>query len=314
MRLAGHWAVAYSPHRMDARSLLVGILLPGVISGALLYAFLALGRNRPRHVWTAASGLAVAIAYAAGQLGVVGWNGWFPVQSRDWLVPLVPALGLWCAFESSLPLDGSRRWLARAAWALGLGWLCVRPLLLQADRAHDGGGDWMSHDRLAAWGEALLVCVGGLASWQVWARLGAYLPARGTSASACAVVLAAAAAQLLSHSASGSDLHRALFAALVACLVAAWWRPERNFGGGLAGVLSLLHIALCYEGARWASLPLASALLLCFAPAFLLLALVVVPETMSGPTRVFARTAALIAPLAIAVFIAWSNAAPATGY
>ena len=77
------------------------------------------------------------------------------------------------------------------------------------------------------------------------------------------------------------------------------------------GVLALLHLALCYEGARWAALPLASALLLCFAPAFLLLALVVVPETMPGPTRVFARAAALIAPLAIAVFVAWSNAAPA---
>lgn len=299
---------------MDARSLLVGVLAPGVICGALLYAFLALGRARPRQVWTAASGLALAIAYAAGQLGVVGWNGWFPIQSRDWLVPLLPLLGLWCAFESSEPGGGRRRWLARGAWALGLGWLCVRPLLLQADRAHDGGGDWLSQDRLAAWGEALLVCAAGLAAWQIWARLGAYLPARATSASACAVALAAAAAQMISHSASGSDLHRALLAALVACVVAAWWRPDRNFGPGLAGVLSLLHLGLCYEGARWASLPLASALLLCFAPAFLLLALVVVPDTMPGPTRGLARSGALLVPLGVAVFVAWTNAAPATGY
>ncbi|TAJ21657.1 MAG: hypothetical protein EPO68_04370 [Planctomycetota bacterium] len=299
---------------MDARSLLVGILVPGVLCGALLYAFLALGSSRPRHVWTAASGLAIAIAYAAGQVGVVGWNGWFPVQSRDWLVPLVPALGLWCAFESSLPFSAGQRWFARAVWALGLGWLCVRPLLLQADRASDGGGDWLSQERLSAWGEAALVGVAGISLWQIWARIGAYLPVRNTCSSACAVVFAAAGAQMLSHSASGSDLHRALFAALVACLVAAWWRPERNFGEGLAGVLALLHIALCYEGARWAALPLASALLLCFAPAFLLLALVVVPETMPGPTRVLARVGALLIPLGIAVFVAWSNAAPATGY
>jgi hypothetical protein len=299
---------------MDARSLLVGVLVPGVVCGVLLYAFLALGRARPRHVWTAASGLAIAIAYAAGQVGVVGWNSWLPIQSRDWLVPLVPAFGAWCAFESSLPFGDRQRWLARAVWALGLGWLCVRPLLLQADRASDGGGDWLSQERLTAWGEAALVAAAGLATWQVWARIGAYLPVRNTCASACAVVFAAAGAQMLSHSASGSDLYRALFAALVACLVAAWWRPERNFGPGLAGVLALLHIALGYEGARWAALPIASALLLWFAPAFLLLALVVVPETMSGPTRVLARVGALLVPLAFAVVVAWSSAAPAAGY
>jgi hypothetical protein len=290
---------------MDFRTLFFGAILPGLVCGGLLYGFLALGRNRPKHVWTTASGLALAIAYLVAQLGILGWNGWPPVQSRDWLGPLAVLIGLWSAVEVSLPLGTGLRWGARALCAAAIGYVSVRIPLGNVLRDRDSLFDGLSEsDSLPLLGEWLVVALCMLAAWQTWLRLGNYLSVRSTVLAGIAVCLAAAYAQHLSASNSGAQMHGALVAAFVACLVAAMWRPDRNFGPGFAGVLAALQLGLLQDGTRGADLPLSSALLLYFAPAFLLVAHVLLPDTLPFLTRWGARVAALLVPIALALVIA----------
>lgn len=297
---------------MDARTLLLGTLLPGLVCGALLFGFLALGKSRPRQVWTAAGGFAVALGYAVGMLQVLPWSGWFPWAMRQiaWLFPLI---GLWCALEASLPLSDRKRWFVRAALALFTGWLCLRPLLRNLDSGFDEGAGWSS-EHTWLWIEIALLALVALVSWRVWERLGGFLRVRASTASATAVALAAAVAQLLGSTASNAQLQGALVAALCACFVAALWRPDRDFAPSLAGVLALLQVALLHDGWRYNALPLASAILIAAAPAFLLLALVFVPDSMAAPKRIAARTAALLVPLGAALLVAWSRMPAPSGY
>jgi hypothetical protein len=84
------------------RDLLLGVVLPAVVTGSVMLAGWRLARHRysARESRSWAGPLAVALGFIAGYLALFGWTGLPPHDAVDWLLPLAALLALLGTIDS----------------------------------------------------------------------------------------------------------------------------------------------------------------------------------------------------------------------
>ena len=274
--------------------ILLGFLLPAVIVGsALVFA----------RRWPRLGPPAVGLGFLVGHYGVVGALPSFPPPgSTQMLFFLAAGAGMVGWFEG--------RGTARTQ----LGLLAPRvvvsalvPLLLLRNLLRH----WEAR---AAFDTVGLAALALLVAWSGTDALAERR--KGPSLAAC-LWLAATGASLslmISGFALGAQFAGVVASMLGAVFVAAWIRPELSLARGLDTVVMLLLGALCVTGVHLAELPSLAGLLLVLAP---LAAWLVELGPLAGlpPRRAAAlRFAAVLIPVAIALYFAWDDRPPPDPY
>lgn len=291
------------------RDLLLGALVPALIAGLVLAFALQLHRARAHWTWGAASGFALALGYAFGQVAIVGWPVWPIPGTRDWLAISALIAAVYVALESSLPLQGGTRWIARLTPCLFAAGLELRPLLkaITFSALFTGSDDgWGGPSQVDAWSSLAQFIGLGLAialTWRIIELLGSLL----SSATACAglaLVLVATSRVLLDAAAASlAQLAGVVCACLGGAMTCGILRPDRKFASGLAGPLACLFCGLLTEASRWGDASVASVLLTWSAPAAFALAAVITQPEASRLRRFAILFGALALPLALALWI-----------
>jgi hypothetical protein len=235
---------------VQVKMLMVSAVMPAILAGAALALAWRVWRrdgDGNRGAWGGAAGL--ALAYAAGHLGLVGAPPFPPVEATQWLFWLALLAGLWGAMEDRLRLLARVRLGGRVILAIVLPVALARPLVTYSWGAGKG---------------TLYVALLGIAvaalSWIVQRtaerRDGALVPA-------LLLVVATGSAGLLVMSGSAllGQLAGLLAAASGAALVLAFWRPRVSLAGGGVTVAVLLLSGLWITGFFYAEMPLPSAIL-----------------------------------------------------
>jgi hypothetical protein len=280
--------------------LLYGLLLPGLLAGALL---LAAWRRRGDAELRAPRAFAGALALAGGfALAFAAGRAPPPFPPHEstgglfWSA-IAALLAACAALAVPQPIALSLRF---AACAL-VPWLLLRNFAARWD---------LGRTVLVFAALALLLA----AAWSLcerWAarRRGASIPLALwiTSAGGAAALLFANSAKLALLSAS--------FAAIAgAALVASWLRPSLSLARGGAGAAALILGSLWLAGSFVADLPPSAALLLAFAPAAGLLGEGGRWAAFTGARGVLARAVLVLVPVAGAVLIAWLASPPLNVY
>ncbi|HKE01255.1 MAG TPA: hypothetical protein VKE69_09615, partial [Planctomycetota bacterium] len=216
------------------QALLFGVALPAAVAGV---ALLVAGVTRLRFLAAAA----VALAFAAAFVEIVGRPSFPPKESTHWL-PWVAAAAVAAALLEPSPL------LGKAVRAIA----CVAVPVVFLSRLP---GSWTEPTRVV-WAAAL---VGGTAV--VWLSLDGLARAAAPSAMLAATWIVAAASAVaigLSGSAVLGQLAGAVAAALGAALVLCVWKPASAVAPGVVPAVALLLPALWICGRFFAELPLSA--------------------------------------------------------
>ncbi len=234
-------------------TMVLAVLLPALITGILLLAFSRLaGEERGPGLGCA---IGLALGFAAGQVVLVGWPGWFPVDATYRLLHLALAAGaVGVAAVVGKPRPAPE-WILRGVLAVLLLGLLLRSVM---EHRWEGSED-------VVWLAGLFVAVvlfGSVLEHLAQATRGAALPL-------LLILLASAGsvALVLARSAFLGQLAGSLAAALGAVGTVALLRPATSLSRGGVPVVSTVLLGLWMCGYFFASLPAASALLLWLAPA-----------------------------------------------
>lgn len=215
---------------MNPAALLVGVLLPAAVAGAIFFAAWGLGSKAAR---ADASAPAPAAAIAIGAAGMAGFGqlfGWqfLPRESWLWLLWVFPLAGLLGAVEAREGIPATLRFGLRLTLVAGALALVLRKVLWST------GGE-LQWQKLAIYGAVPLL----LASlWRalltpMGAVVGAGVLWLLTSATA-AMLLFAGSLKLAQASGTAA-------AALGALAVACWLRPSPR---GMAGAITPVAVVL----------------------------------------------------------------------
>ncbi|MBW2732870.1 MAG: hypothetical protein JRH20_10805 [Deltaproteobacteria bacterium] len=191
-------------------------LLPGTI--ALLGAFASRFSERSTTRWLVAAG--VTGGYMAGQLGIVGWQG-FDGDVTHGLLVLALMGAFFGALESFFD-HGALRWTLRVVGSLAASWLLLRPLLPTAFLGLGGPSNTISP---VAWPVLSLIF---LAVWSALHRLAAYDAGRLLPALLVLLTLSGGATVLFAGNATTGALSGPLAATLGAIFVVGLFFPREG--------------------------------------------------------------------------------------
>ena len=228
------------------------------------------------------AGLAVAVGYAAGHVGFLGWPA-FPARAAEQWVPHLALVAAALAWLSSR-FAPAASWAIRVVWiGVGLG-LELRPMI-----EHQWSGAVSAAWIAALTGAVLAICLG--LDWAM-PRLE---PRSAWSALACMFAGTAASLALSGSLALGLVAGSAAAAAAGGLAAALIGRGRVQVGRESSLVLVTIAAGLLICGAFYSALPTVSALLLLAAP----LAPLVVPARILGRSAV--RGALLAAGIVAAI-------------
>lgn len=271
---------------------LLGVLLPALVTAAVLMAVWRVGR---RLDLKARGGLAVALALGlgdlAGHLGVA-WPAWPPSEVTDRIPLLVGVAIVAAVFEVLGPARGWMTWANRAI---------VSGLTTVAIVGPAFGEMWSAPASL--FGGALL----GIGMVLAWANLDA-LAVRCSGAGIFLPLLlitgGASVALLVSGSIVLPLLGGVLSAALAVCWLVSWRIPSIGLERGGTPIVVVALASLLLINRFYAELPSGSVALFALAPAALWLAQLGPIRRRAPWFRVLAATAATLVPVVIAVGLA----------
>lgn len=215
--------------------IIVGIIVPAVVCGAiLLAAWRPWRRAKPRDGrWAGA--IAIAAAYAIAYAKLVGDFQFPPTSADNWIVYLMPAAMIGGVLFCLLPLPPWSRVVAVAGLAVALLWLLLKPLIGSEFSCTAAAG------RIAA----------GAVAMTVWWVLINQLARHGPRMLAPLILMLAAAggAVILGDNGlaqRGGMVLAALAAILAACAVVCALAPRFRLAGGgtLAATLALFGTLL----------------------------------------------------------------------
>lgn len=268
----------------------IDLILRGVLAPAAVSAGLLLLLVRWRSTAGNSSGIAVAAGLIAAQYAISQWpTRLVPLEGRDWLPWIAATAVLIGALARRGPLLGVPLWLLAS---LALPWV-----LLQSYIEYN----WPAV-RAVLW-------IGALALWLavLWFLLERTVRRRPGALVPGTLLLAGAASAVaigLSGTALFGQLTGALAAALCPVLLWTWWRPATPLAGSLVAAALLPLFALWINGAFYAELPPAAAILLAAAPAFVLVRESPHLRRLSDGRATSLALAAVLLPLAVAVTLA----------
>ena len=277
---------------MITRSLALGIALPALIAGSVLWvAWRAWRRDVPVSAsWSVAP--AFGLAFVAGYAVVVGWPPFPPVEATQRLVYEVLAAVPVLAVLVWRPANVRFTSVVRAAFSCALPWLLLRPNIHYR---------WTTVEDIA-WvgGLGTATFLYGLALDASTRRnLGVVAPLNGCIASSGLAIVA-----VLGHSALLGQLAGASTAALGATCVVGLMQPRLALAPAGTAILAWIwaglsiNVAFYAEGSPWALLIVAAASLGGFATRPL-------PATAGTWTRVLATGSVSALFAGAAVFVAW---------
>jgi hypothetical protein len=235
--------------------LLLGVVLPAVVTGGVMLAGWRLVRHRysARESRSWAGPLAVALGFIAGYLALFGWPGLPPHDAVDWLLPLAAPLAVAGTIDSYYRLPPPGRVLSIAVAAPTSFLLLAWPLL-----PSPGQNALPLHLLLAtAIAVTLLVAVDALAARTSAGRLSALL---------LAVTAPAAVVLGCSGSARLGLIATLLAATQVGAMGANIVLGRAGLGRGIVVVCGTLMAGLLWCGHLYANLQTCDAVLLAIAP------------------------------------------------
>jgi hypothetical protein len=281
-------------------AVLLGLVLPISISGAVLLGCRLLGRwgGRDRHSRPWGQPIALALGYVFGHAAIHGWPRIPPLDSEQWLpifAVMAVALGLIDAFWHA-PLVV--RWLMRSLLS---GFVVVR-LLLPLMQQEGGQGMGMAN--------VVIVVAIVIAFWINLSLLAEHTPGAPFPAAMMALALTESCVLLISGSVVQGQLGCVLWSTLAGSLLGAGNDPNLSLARGGLPVLVVLLAGLAIDGRYYSDLPLASALLLAAAPLGLWV-LQLGPVKRLSPTKAkLIGVGAVLVPLICAVAIAYAASPP----
>lgn len=270
---------------MFLKLILLGVLLPAVVSGVVFWLEWQLGRRES--AWPGA--LALGLAYGAGHWGVIGWPAFPPVDVTHWLPYLALAAMLFGLRDGLWPMPVWQRWALRLTLTGGTLWLLLRPL---ARNSWTGSQTvWW----LAGLGAAFLIVwwqVDTLAERTRGAAIPLALMVLGTGTSIALV---------LGRSALLGQLAGALTAALGAAWVVSWFHSGLRLARGAVPVIVVLLAGFWLSGYFYAEVPAVTVALLWLAPAGLWAGEWSRAQSLKPWQGALVRAAAVLVPMALAL-------------
>lgn len=264
---------------MVTHSVVFGVVLPIVASVVVLGVPLVMqmrdgataeGASTERLSWAWVGGLALALAYVVGFVGLLGRPAWPVTQAHHWLVWLLPAALLLALLQTAWRIPTVAHWLGRAVLLGAMYYLMFRTQVKYET--------WTSNQFYLY---VTLMTGVSLALWAFWDSARTQLSEAQLGWHAMVFSLLSSVALVLSNTAKLAQLMGVMVAGLGVWWVFSWfarWRGVRlTWTQGVFPVFVMIHAGLGFNGYFYANMTTLTGAMLLTAP----LLLAVVPRFVS---------------------------------